>query len=83
MSRLAKLYMRVASAPGNTRFGDLVSLAEAVGFVLVRQRGSHLVFRHRENRRLRLNLQPREGEAKEYQVRQLLAIIEKENLWRW
>jgi len=83
VSRLANLYMRMASAPANTRFRDLVSLAEAVGFVLIRQRGSHLLFRHRSNPRLRLNLQPRKGKAKEYQVSQLLAIIEQNNLWRW
>jgi predicted RNA binding protein YcfA (HicA-like mRNA interferase family) len=83
VTRVFKLYMRVASAPANARFEDVVSLAEAVGFVLRRQRGSHLVFRHRDNPRLRLNLQATKGKAKEYQVKDLLAKIEREHLWRW
>ena len=83
MARLEKPYMRVASAPRNARFEDVVRLAEAVGFVLVRRHGSHCAFYHPERPHLRLSLQPKQGKAKDYQVRDLLAKIERENLWRW
>ncbi len=75
--------MRVASAPANARFEDVVRLAEAVGFVLMRRRGSHHTFRHVEKPFLRLNLQPEQGKGKAYQVRDLLAKIEREGLRRW
>ena len=81
MSRLEKLYMRVASTPANARFEDAVRLAEAVGFMQVRSRGSHHLLRHVDRPGLRLNLQPVRGQAKEYQVRDLLATIEREHLW--
>jgi len=83
VSRLAKLYMRVASAPANARFEDVVRLAEAVGFVLMRTRGSHRLFGHPDLPGLRLNLQPVRGQAKEYQVKDLLRTIEQEHLGRW
>lgn len=83
MSRVTKLYMRVASAPATARFEDVVSLAEAEGFVLKRRHGSHLVLRHSEKSWLRLTLQPDQGQAKEYQVKDLLSKIDHERLWRW
>ena len=58
-------------------------VAEAVGFVEVRSRGSHHLFRHIERPRLRLNPQQVNGKAKEYQVKDLLATIEQEHLRRW
>jgi predicted RNA binding protein YcfA (HicA-like mRNA interferase family) len=63
----------------NVRFRDLVRLAEAVGFVLARREGSHHAFSHPEVQEL-LNLQEVLGEAKPYQVRQLLRLIERYNL---
>jgi predicted RNA binding protein YcfA (HicA-like mRNA interferase family) len=81
VTRLEKLYMRVALAPANTKFEDAVHLAEAVGFELVRCQGSHHVFYHPDLPRVRLNLQPQHGKAKEYQVRDLLEVIEREGLW--
>ena len=83
LTRLEKLYMRVASAPANARFEDVVHLTEAVGCVEVRSRGSHHLFRHIERPRLRLNLQQVNGKTKEYQVKDLLATIEQEHLRRW
>ena len=80
MTRFEKLYMRVASAPANARFEDLVHLAEAVGFAETRTTGSHRILRHSERPELQLNLQPLQGQAKVYQVKQLLAMIEREGL---
>ena len=48
-----------------------------------RRRGSHRMFRHPDRVALYVNLQPRRGEAKEYQVRQVLAMIQREHLMRW
>jgi predicted RNA binding protein YcfA (HicA-like mRNA interferase family) len=83
LSRLSKLYMRVASAPANARFEDVVRLAEAVGFVRKRIKGSHHVFFLDGNPDKILTLVPERGQAKVYQVRQLLAMIEQLELWRW
>ena len=83
MSRLEKLYWKVASAPANTRFDDLIQLVEALGFEELRQKGSHRIFHHPDRVALYLNLQARGAEAKEYQVKQVLAVIEREHLMRW
>jgi predicted RNA binding protein YcfA (HicA-like mRNA interferase family) len=63
----------------NIRFEDLVRLAQALGFRAARTEGSHRVFTHPEVAEL-LNLQEVEGEAKPYQARQLLRLIERYNL---
>jgi predicted RNA binding protein YcfA (HicA-like mRNA interferase family) len=83
VTRLEKLYMRVASAPANARFEDVVHLAEAVGFVRMRTKGSHQVFYHLDRPELRLILQERHGKAKPYQVMDLLKKIETAGLRRW
>ena len=56
----------------NVAFGDLCRLAEAFGFRLSRVRGSHHIYEHRDVP-VRLNLQDWRGQAKPYQIRQLLA----------
>jgi len=66
-------------APRNVRFGDVVRLAEALGFRVERIEGSHHILIHPDIREL-LNLQDVKGEAKPYQVRQLLKLIERYNL---
>jgi predicted RNA binding protein YcfA (HicA-like mRNA interferase family) len=59
----------------NIRFGDLLRLAEALGFRLKRVRGSHHILDHPTAKRA-LNLQPdRNGQAKGYQIGQLLDIV--------
>ena len=63
----------------NVDFLGLVGLLDAVGFRLDRIRGSHHVYRHPSLRR-RLVLQPEQGRAKPYQLRQLLRLMEEYNL---
>jgi predicted RNA binding protein YcfA (HicA-like mRNA interferase family) len=59
----------------NVRFSDLVRLVEALGFELRGQRGSHRIYRHRTYQE-KLNLQPlRNGDAKPYQLRQLMSLV--------
>lgn len=49
--------------------------AEYAGFEFIRQRGSHRIYRHHGLGRT-LSVQDFRGEAKPYQVRQLISIIE-------
>lgn len=63
----------------NVSWSDLERLLGALGFRLDRVRGSHLVYRH-EGHGLRIVLQARRGEAKPYQLRQLLQLVRVYNL---
>jgi hypothetical protein len=63
----------------NIDFGDLVNLAEGFGFELDRINGSHHIFLH-QSVPTPLNLQNARGQAKAYQVGQLLRLVERYNL---
>jgi predicted RNA binding protein YcfA (HicA-like mRNA interferase family) len=63
----------------NVHFADLVDLVEAFGFRLARASGSHHIFTHPDIPGL-LNLQEANGEAKPYQIRQFLRLVERYNL---
>jgi hypothetical protein len=79
MPKKKKLLDKVLAGSENVRFADVVNLAEAFGFNLVRRRGSHHVFAHPRLPEL-LNLQEKRGQAKAYQIRQLLALVEDNGL---
>jgi predicted RNA binding protein YcfA (HicA-like mRNA interferase family) len=55
-------------------FHDLIHLIESVGFRLVRQRGSHQVYKHPRIAGA-LVLQPLGADAKKYQARQALDML--------
>ena len=75
-----KLLRRLADGRlQNTSFADLVNLAEGFGFRLQRVSGSHHIFAHPETMEM-LNLQEVRGEAKPYQIRQLLRLVERYNM---
>jgi hypothetical protein len=78
MSRRKKLLSK-ARRGASLSFCELVLLAQWFGFVLARVRGSHHIFRH-EGVEEFLNLQDVKGNAKDYQVQQLLALIESYGL---
>lgn len=63
----------------NVKFGDLQTLVEACGFELDRVTGSHHIYRHPDIP-VRLNLQNVRGQAKPYQVRQILRTLERYDL---
>ncbi len=63
----------------NVRFAEMTGLIESFGFVLARVNGSHHIFRHREISEL-VNLQDVRGEAKPYQIRQFLRLVERYDL---
>jgi predicted RNA binding protein YcfA (HicA-like mRNA interferase family) len=74
-----KLLQKALSSPANLRFEAACGLARAFGFHLSRVKGSHHIFAHEKVREL-VNLQDVHGKAKPYQVKQLLALVERYNL---
>ncbi len=63
----------------NIRFADFVRLVEACGFRLSRASGSHHIF-SRPGIPEAINLQDYHGQAKPYQIRQFLKLMEKYGL---
>lgn len=80
MSRLEKILLRVlrGTSDVNIAFADLRYLLQQLGFD-ERTRGSHHIFTRSDVQEI-LNLQPRSGQAKPYQVRQVRAVILKYRL---
>jgi len=75
-----KLLRRLADGSfQNVAFNDAVSLVEGFGFRSARVSGSHHIFTHPGIPEL-VNLQNVNGEAKPYQIRQFLRLIERYNL---
>lgn len=75
-----KLLRRILSgALNNTRFSDFVQLVKGFGFLLDRVEGSHHIFIHPAVDEP-VNLQEVRGEAKPYQIRQFLKLVERYNL---
>ena len=64
---------------GNVRFTQICRLAEGLGFEFRRVSGSHHIFAHPRVPDV-LNLQDVHGQAKPYQIRQLLRLIERYDL---
>ncbi|MBK6407048.1 MAG: type II toxin-antitoxin system HicA family toxin [Holophagales bacterium] len=71
--------MKALQSPHNLRFAEVCSLAEAFGFRLSRTGGSHHIYVHPAIPEL-LKLQEVQGQAKAYQIRQLLQLVERHNL---
>jgi predicted RNA binding protein YcfA (HicA-like mRNA interferase family) len=74
-----KLLRKVLSGSKNIRFTDMIKLAEGFGFVRARIEGSHHIMVHPDVPRP-LNMQEVGGQAKPYQIRQFLKVIEQYNL---
>lgn len=80
MTQDAKLYARLLTARKIAlTFRDFERLLVAFGFVLARQRGSHRVYVNGGCDRP-LIVQPRGSDAKPYQVREFLDMIEEHRL---
>lgn len=75
MARDEKLFKRLQSGRGIT-FDELERLIRAFGFDLDRIRGSHRIYRHPRGG-ARLNVQPQGKDAKPYQIKQLLEVVEE------
>ena len=72
-----RLLARIARGDvANVSFADMRRLVEAFGFELRRTSGSHHVFVHPDVREL-VNVQDVRGQAKPYQVRQFVRLVER------
>ncbi len=76
MSKKQKLLLKLSNSQKNVRFDDLVLLATYLGFEIKEINGSHHQLRH-PALKAQLNFQPNRDQAKTYQVRQLLKLIEE------
>ncbi len=63
----------------NVAFTDMVNLVRGFGFVSARVSGSHHIFAHDGVPEL-VNIQNVGGQAKPYQIRQFLRLVEKYGL---
>jgi hypothetical protein len=78
--RASRLLVTLASgAAANVEFSDALRLAEALGFEELRISGSHHVLARRGIPE-QLDLQDRRGQAKPYQVRQLMSLVQRYDL---
>ena len=74
-----KVLLKLINNPVNVKFQDFVLIVYAFGFVLVRTKGSHNIFLNKEINEI-INIQNYKGEAKPYQIKQFLSLVEKYNL---
>jgi len=77
MTQIKKLVAEIRSNPKNVRFSDLVKICDHY-FGESKQNGtSHCVYKTPWMGDPRVNIQNKHGKAKTYQVKQVLAAIEK------
>jgi hypothetical protein len=75
--RVAKAVAKMRENPSNVGYGDLLIVCVEY-FGPGRQKGSHVIFKMPWPGDPRVNIQPgRDGRAKPYQVKQVIAAIEK------
>jgi predicted RNA binding protein YcfA (HicA-like mRNA interferase family) len=74
-----KLLQKIISGSKNITFSEMANLVKGFGFVLSRTDGSHHIFVRADIPEL-VNLQNVHGQAKPYQMRQFLKLVEKYNL---
>ena len=74
-----KLLLKILGGSKNIRFSDMINLAIGFGFETSRIEGSHHILSRPDIPEL-VNLQDVKGQAKPYQVRQFLKLVEKYNL---
>ena len=70
-----KTMRKIGNGSRGVPFRDMVRLVEGFGFHLVRINGNHHIFSHPRIPKL-VNLQDVGGEAKPYQIRQVLGLVE-------
>ncbi len=75
MVKPAKLLERLLAGQTSISFRDFVRLLEALGFEHDRTKGSHRIYVH-PNIPRPFPIQPSNGDAKRYQVRELLELVE-------
>ena len=80
MSALEKLRRKLAENPRGIRFAELVRVLQSMGYVEVRSRGSHHVFRPTGPGPSLLLVKPHAGRAfcAEVDVKRVLALLEEQ-----
>jgi len=76
--KLAALLARIRTQRRNVRFSDFIALLKAFGFEYDHQSGSHIFYRHACG--AVLNIQNSGGDAKPYQIAQLLSAVDSYGL---
>ena len=80
MTKPAKLYaVLLQSTDRSVDFRDFIAMIAAFGFANVRTKGSHQSYVHPACNAL-LVVQPKGKDAKRYQVREFLGIVEENGL---
>ncbi|MBP2678988.1 MAG: YcfA-like protein [Deltaproteobacteria bacterium] len=79
MTQRQKLIEKRRMNPAGIRFREICLLAEHLGFSRRGGKGSHVVY-ERDGISEILTVQDRKGMAKPYQVKQLLAVMDKYDL---
>jgi predicted RNA binding protein YcfA (HicA-like mRNA interferase family) len=80
MVKKRKLLARIISGSKNIRFAEFTALFEAFGFILKRISGSHHIYKHPDVPDL-LSVQPdSKDQAKPYQIKQFLKLVEEYSL---
>jgi predicted RNA binding protein YcfA (HicA-like mRNA interferase family) len=80
LTKKRKLLKKLTRGSKNIRFDELIGLVEGFGFHLNRVSGSHHIFEHSDVAQ-GISLQPdRNNQAKPYQIKQFLKLVEKYNL---
>ncbi|MBI4028639.1 MAG: type II toxin-antitoxin system HicA family toxin [Verrucomicrobia bacterium] len=74
-----KTLQKILSGSKNIRFGEMTALVQAFGFHLARVSGSHHIFSRAQIKEM-VNLQEVHGQAKPYQIRQFIHLVERYNL---
>ncbi len=74
-----KTLQKVLAGSKNVRFQEMLHLAAAFGFHVARISGSHHILSRSGIPEL-VNLQNVHGQAKPYQIRQFVKLVEKYNL---
>ena len=74
-----KLLQKIINSQKNVNYNDFILIVEAFGFLCTRAEGSHTIFKNSMISEL-INVQNVKGQAKPYQIKQFLSIVEKYNL---
>lgn len=76
MGKTDKLLAKAQNNPAGLSFDDFRKLMKSAGWVEDRQKGSHQIWY--SPKLYRLSVQNRKGKAKDYQVKQFLLQLERE-----
>ena len=77
MTQHTKIFEQMRREAANVRFNDLMKVCEAYFGKARQEGGSHAIFKTPWQGDPRVNIQNDKGKAKPYQVRQVLAAIDK------